>query len=119
MRNVGLTMLSAADTGSATGAAVDANQLINASFIAVTGDTSAGGTVQIQCSNDVPNGPYRELFVPTNWANVPNATITVTSGVAATALPLQNMAYGYLRAVYTRSSGGSSTIQVLMNATGV
>lgn len=118
MRNVCIAALSAANTADATGAKIDANQLINASFQPVFADVTATGTVKIQASNDPTLGVPRDTFTPVNWSDVPNATAAVASGVAPM-ITLADMAYSYIRVVYTRTNGGSSTVTVNMNAVGV
>jgi len=118
MRNVNCTILSATDTTSHNGAAVDSNQLVSASFQAVFGDASAAGTVLIQASNDEYNARYNfpsGTFTPTNWTAVPNATATVTGGASAL-ITIAQMCYRWIRVVYTSASGGSTTITVNMNA---
>ena len=114
MRFLPVQMLSAPDTGNAVGAAIDSNQAVSGSFCPIFGDTAATGTVKIQCSNDSagPSG-YRNTFVPTNWSDIPNATSTIAAGVGP-AIVIPNMAFGYIRAVFT-GSGGSTTI--IVNAT--
>jgi len=122
MRNSQVTILSAPDTASQTSIAYDAGQMIAASFVAAFGDVTAVGTLQIQGSNDNPAiSGYRQgaadgsvHFVPTNWANIPNATSVVAAGVAP-AILIPAMCFSYIRAVYTHSSGGSSTILINMN----
>jgi len=102
------------DTASQTSLAYDVGQAVSASFVAAFGDTSVSGTIQIQASNDIPNARYLDTFVPTNWANIPNASSTVTAGVA-NAILIPNMCFSYVRVIFTHSSGGSSTILVNMN----
>ncbi len=121
MRNLNKNILSAVDTSSQNGQQVDASQLYAASFAAYFGDASANGTVKIQASNDP--APAREVsaidgFVVTNWVDIPNASTTITSGSSAL-ITVSGMAYGWIRAVYTRSSGGSTTVNVVMNAQGI
>jgi len=118
MRNVNCIVLSAPDTASASGSAIDANQLVSASFQAVFADTSVAGTLQIQASNDIYNDRYNfpeGKFQPTNWTNVPSGSATVTAGASALIL-LPQIAYRWLRVVFTESTPGTSTIQVNMNA---
>lgn len=121
MRNINCVVLSAVDTASQTGAAVDSNQLVSASFQAVFGDSGANGTLKIQASNDPYNAGYNYpegTFTPTNWVDIPSATATVTSGVSVI-ITIGQMAYRWVRAVYTRSSGGSTTVVVQMDALSV
>lgn len=114
MRNAQVLILNGADTANATGSAIDVGQAVSASFVPVLGDLTANGTLKIQVSNDLVSNGQRNTFVPTNWSDIPNATSAIASGVGP-AIVIGNMAFSYIRAVYTRSSGGSTTIQVLMN----
>jgi hypothetical protein len=118
MRNAQIQVLSAPDNASQTGSQFDVGQIASASFAPVFGDTSAAGTLKIQCSNDLTNGVARNQFVPTNWCDIPNATSTIASGVGP-AIVIGNMCFSYIRAVYTRSGGGTTTIVVNMNSIGV
>lgn len=115
MNNVAVTILNAADTATQIGAAQDTNQIVSASFVPVFGDITAVGVVKIQCSNDNPapsGGRTPGSFTPTNWADIPNATSAITSGVGP-AIVIPNMCFSYIRAVYTKTSGGSTTVKVL------
>lgn len=118
MRNVNCIAISAVDTASVNGSAIDANQLLSASFQSVFGDATAAGTVKIQASNDINNTSYNNNFTPTNWSDIPLATSTIASGVGPIIL-ITNVCYQWIRAVYTRSGGGSTTIIVNMNAQGL
>jgi len=118
MRYVNANILSAADNASQNGSAIDANQLISASFMAYFGDAGANGTLKIQASNDPYNAKYNYpegSFTPTNWVDIPNASASISSGGSAI-ITITGMCYRWIRAVYTRSSGGSSTINVNMDA---
>ena len=114
MRNICVEIMSGADTGNVTGGAVNVNQVVSASFVPVFGDVSATGTVKIQASNDLPPQGQQFSFTPTNWADIPNATSAVASGVGP-AIVIGNMCFQSIRAVYTRTSGGSTTVSVRMN----
>jgi hypothetical protein len=116
MRNECITILSAVDTSSQNGSAINANQLVSASFQPIFGDVTAAGTVKIQFSNDNPGTAYN--FTPTNWTDIPNATSAIASGVGP-GIVIANMAFQFIRAVYTRTGGGSTTVIVNMNAIGV
>lgn len=115
MNNTQITMFNSniSDSVSSIGNIIDVNQIVSASFVPVFGDVTAAGTIKLQVSNDIPT-TYRQLFVPTNWADIPNATSTISSGVGP-AIVIGNMAFSYIRAVYTKTSGGSTTIQVYAN----
>lgn len=117
MRNVCVNILSATDTASHNGSAVPSNQLVSASFQAYFGDDTAAGTFKIQASNDfsISGTQMPSAFTPTNWVDIPNASVSITSGGSAL-ITIANMCYQYVRAIYTSDSGGSSTINVEMNA---
>jgi len=117
MRVANINILSAVNTGSATGSKIDVNQVVSASFTVVNGDATAAGTVKIQCSNEIVTNDDRAIFVPSagSWVDIPNASSTIASGVG-NAIVIPNMCFSYIRAVFTRSGGGSSTITVNMNA---
>lgn len=124
MRNIQATILNEDDDASKTGDAVDAGQLVSASFCAIFGDTDAAGTVKIQCSNWNPaasgyraSADGRTPRVPpeSTWCDVPNATTSITSGVGS-AIVIPNMAFSYIRAVFTSSNAGATTVEVQMNA---
>ena len=121
MRNVNATAISSPDTGNQTGNAIDTGQLFQISFQAYFGDNEAAGTFKIQASNDVfnplVNNNTTGVFVPINWTNIPNASVSITGG-ATSIIPGLNMSYRWIRAVYTYSSGGSSTINVTMDSIG-
>lgn len=115
MRNAQVQIMNAVDTASQTGAALDAGQVVSASFCPIFGDITAAGTVKIQCSNDNPAASgYRNTFIPTNWNDVPNAISVVALGVGP-AIVIPNMCFSYVRAVYTRTGGGSTTVIVNAN----
>lgn len=118
MRNINCIALSADDSVSSNGSAIDSNQLVSSSFQAIFGDATAAGTFKIQASNDTYNARYNYpegTFAPANWTDIPNATASIASGASAILL-LGQMSYRWVRAVYTSSSGGSTTIIVNMNA---
>lgn len=118
MRNLNSIVLSGDDTGSVIGGAVDSNQMVSASFQIVFGDATAVGTFKLQASNDIYNDRYNfplGTFMPTNWTDIPLQTVAVTAG-ASQLLTIPNMTYRWIRAVYTRASGGSTTVNVTINA---
>lgn len=118
MRQVNTLVLNAANTASQNGSQIDSNQLLFASFQAVFGDATAAGTFKLQASNDVaPIGYSGQTFTATNWTDIPNATASIASG-ASSLITLTSVPYRWVRAVYTRSSGGSTTVKVSMLAQG-
>jgi hypothetical protein len=111
MQNVAITILNAPDNASQTGAAITCLNAVQGSFIPVCGDTTAAGTLKIQASNDFSANGFLGPFTPSAWADIPNATSTIASGVGP-AIVIPQMAFQYIRAVYTSTGGGSTTIQV-------
>jgi len=115
MKQINCSILSAVDTASQTGAAVEASQLVSMSAHAYFGDVTAAGTLKLQASNDPDaQGPV-STFVPTNWVDIPSASAAIAAGAPAL-ITIANMSYRWVRAVYTRTGGGSSTINVNMFA---
>jgi len=118
MRNINQNVLSAVDTASQTGGKIDASQLYSASFHAYFGDSGCTGSVKIQASNDpCAFGNDAVNFTPTNWVDIPNTSTNVTSG-GAILITLSQLSYRWLRVAFTYASGGSSTINVNLNALG-
>lgn len=116
MRYLNTPILDAPDTATINGSQIDSDALVYASFQIVFGDATAAGALKIQASNDVcPQGHLPSSFVVTNWSDVPNATATATVG-GVLLIPKLDLTYRWIRAVYTRASGGSTTIAVNMMA---
>lgn len=112
MHFLNASALSAVDSASQTGSPLDANQWVSASFHAYFGDATAAGTVKLQASNDINTTQYNsQNFQPTNWVDVPSQSATIAAGASAL-LTIPNCSYRWLRVVYTRSAGGSTTINV-------
>ena len=118
MRQVNIQVLSGADTATVTGSQIDSNQLINASFHLVVGDATAAGTLLIQGSNDVCGvGQQSANFTVTNWATV--SSTAQAAGTQQVMVSLANIPYRWMRAQWTKTTGGSSTVVVNMFAVGV
>lgn len=115
MRNYAITVLSALDTSTQIGLPFNVAQSAAASFVSNFGDTDAAGIVKVQGSNDTPTSTP---FIPTNWNDIPNATSTVAAGMCP-AIILAAMNFQYVRVVYTRASGGSSTVSITASFFGV
>lgn len=122
MRVVSAIILSEDSDASANGDAFDTNQAVNMTFQVISESADVDGSIKIQGSNDQPAAgrPSDPDFVPTNWSDIPNATSTITNGVAPL-IVLSNVACQYMRAVFTRTGGGAEgeLIQVRVNAVGV
>lgn len=117
MRNSQILALSAADTATATGDALVSGQWFAASFTSVFGDATAAGSVKVQCSNDIPVGAPQS-FTPVNWADIPSASSAVVAGVAAP-IVIPQLVFAYVRVIFTRTGGGSSTVNVFANVQSV
>lgn len=109
----GLAIPVTADTATVTGLKISPAQWFGVSFLATFSENTAAGTIQIQFSNDNPNGQTEQNFIPTNWANVPGstATATVTAGASVAVYPPQGFYGRWYRIVFTRT-GGSDTFFV-------
>lgn len=87
------------------GPAVFAAQLFYVSFQVVSPGTSTA-TYKLQASND--QGDKINGFVPTNWFDIPSATVTVagagTAGIAKT-----EICYNWIRVVQTGAGTGAAT----------
>ena len=103
-------VLDVANNVTTEGSAFKVQRAYTASFVPTCGDNTAAGTLKIQGSNQI----ITDSSQPTQWADIPNASSAIASGVGP-AIVIQNMCFAYIRAVYTRSSGGSTTIVVNMN----
>lgn len=78
--------------------------------ISATG--SAGGTLKFQASNDYSQASG---FMPTNWSDIPSASVTVT-GSGAYLIPKTDCCYEWVRLVYTNT--GTGTVSVVFKALG-
>lgn len=119
MRNVNKVILTATDTTNQNGPQIDASQLVMSSFQIYFGDGTVAGTFKLQMSNDLYDTRYLpQDFTVVNWTDIPSSSVAITSGTTAV-LFLPNMCYRWIRAVWTNTSGGSSNINVQMNAMSV
>ena len=120
MRNYPIIFLNAEDNSiDETSNAFFMGQNVAGCFTVINSETSVGGTVQIQGSNDIPIGDPKS-YVPaaSSWVNITDATSTITAGVAD-AIILPTISFQYLRCTFTNSSGGAGTITVAGSFTSV
>jgi len=97
---------------SANGPAVYAAFLLYCS-VQIVSTGSPTSTIKIQASND--KGNPQDNFVPTNWFDIPSATVTLSaSGVAA--IPKTDLSYNWIRISHT--AGGTGTLAVNLFAVG-
>lgn len=101
------------------GQAIDARTLSRASAqCVVAGATSPVGTCKLQGSNDkLPLGGQQPAFTPTNWSDIPNATIAVNAN-GVFLVPSTDIGYTWIRAVWVPTSGSLGTVVVTGNAQG-
>lgn len=101
--------------GTTNGPAIDTNQWINASFQAIFPNGDEAGTVKLQASNDQAPQGFADLagFMPTNWTDIPDTSETVASG-AGQLISLANMAYRWVRVVWTRTGGGVANKNIVI-----
>lgn len=94
-----------------TSAAVDASYMFKLSGVVKSDHSSANGTMQWQVSNDPPTA-----IAPTNFVNLGSSV--AISGAGQSLMAQQDIAYRWVRAVYTDSSGGSATAVITLNLFG-
>jgi hypothetical protein len=99
-------------TASTNSAAIVATNVLYVSVQAVATSTIAG-TVKIQFSNDIVN----EQIGPTNWIDIPSATVSLTGTAGAFGIAKIDSCYKWLRIVFTKS-GGTGTVSVNVNTIG-
>lgn len=111
MRIYSVPALAGSDNANLTGNALDASQILSASFLANFGDLTGVGTLQLQGSNDAPllnSGAFNSNTI-TNWINIPNSGIqigsaTISAGAnALLQLPQNN--FLALRLLFTPGAG--------------
>lgn len=78
------------------------------------------GVLKLQVSNDPETNDSVPLPAPTNWYDLANSSNTL-SAAGNTFYNVADVAYNYVRIVYTDGSGGSSTahMSAIINAKGV
>lgn len=80
-------------------------------IVVVAGATSPVGVVKLQASNDISNAFPIGNYDPTNWVDVPLADVSVSAN-GTYVIPTTGLSYGFVRAVWTYSSGSGGTIAV-------
>lgn len=117
MRLNNCQVLNGSNSQTVNGTQIDSNQLEIMSFHMVQGDATAAGIFKIQASNDIAQvGPTP--FTVTNWVDIPNATSTITAGILQALITLPQVAYRFVRAVYTPTAAGVQTIMPVADVAG-
>lgn len=111
MRQVNDNIIPIQTAATITTAAIPALNLFYCSAQA-SASSGGAGTLKIQASNDEIQGINT---VPTNWSDIPSATIAV-SGAGAFLIPKIDLCYQWVRLVYTNT--GAGTISVVFKAIG-
>lgn len=119
MRSLNEVVLNAlSDTSSQTSAAIDASQLFRVSVQASFTDSAVAGTLKLQCSNDPSSANnLPSLQTPTHWTDIPNTSQSITAG-ASVLIPSTEIAYRWIRVVFTETTPGSGTVTATLNALG-
>lgn len=118
MRSNSYTAIAGSTSSSLTSAPIPVSQMTQFSVIvSVAGDNTAAGTVTVQASNDVGTGfPVTESS-PSPWVTLPGVS-AVVSGNGQVLIPITNVAYQFIRVVYTRSAGTGGVIVCTVDTTG-
>lgn len=95
--------------------AIDSRNIICVSVQVVTTGTSTG-TLKLQFSNDITN-PSIPPAAPANWIDIPSATVTIAAA-GAVGIPITNVCYEFIRAVFTHTNAAAGTISVNIKALG-
>lgn len=117
MKSNVLQPLKAADASADQTAIIKAGQLIQCSLQCVVTGASTG-TLKLQFSNDITDPTVPNGAAPTNWVDIPSASITV-SAAGVTGLVKMDLAYNYLRVVWTHNNGSAGTISVNLFAVSI
>lgn len=90
-----------------TSSAVDASYMFKVSGVVKSSHSSASGSMQFQVSNDPPTST-----LPTNFVNL-GSSVSI-SGSGQFIMPQQDMAYRWIRGVYTDNSGATATATITL-----
>ncbi len=105
MKFLNLKAIDAASiAGAPVSAAIPAEQLIQVSVQGVVTGSSPVGTLKLQGSNDPILVNYLPKYTPTNWSDIPNATIAV-SATGVFLIPKTEICYSWIRVVWVVGSG--------------
>ena len=116
MRSVSYVAIEDTTGATRTGSPIPATQVTQCTVIAsVTGATSPVGTLELQASNDQAPGFPTSSFVPTTWVTL---ATTAVNGDGSYQIAYTNVAYEWLRVVYTRTSGTGGIIKATFEGVG-
>lgn len=102
-----------------TSAAIPLKSIFMYSIGVVVAGTPTG-VLKLQVSNDPETNDSIPLPPPTNWYDLANSSNTL-SAAGNTFYNISDVAYNYVRIVYTDGSGGTSTatMSAIINAKGI
>ena len=116
-QNTALLMDAVANDADKQSGVLDIRQVYALSFVATFTDAASTGTLKVQVSNDIPVDTVAPpQFVPTNWADAPSASVSVTAG-GTLALQLNPLDFAWARITWTRTAG-AGTFSVRTNTQG-
>lgn len=109
MRNLNKVLIDAvSNNGDKQSVALDTSQIYAISVATTFSDAAAAGTLKIQGSNDVPADQVAPpAYVPTNWADIPTASASVTAG-GTVVIEKFSLCYRWVRVTWTRSAGAGT-----------
>lgn len=93
---------------------------VNSLYISVQAVATGtlAGTLKLQASNDAPVAANATTLVPpSNWNDIPSATVAITGTPGSFLIPKTDLCYQYIRAVFT-ASGGTGTVTIRMKLIG-
>ncbi len=112
MKNISIALIpSTSITPSFNSAPLDAGNLLYVSAQVVTSASSSPSfTAKLQASNDpCVSGQQANQFVPVNWSDVPNTTVTISAD-GALLIPKTEVCYRWVRVAVTFTSGTGNVI---------
>ena len=110
MRSAIYQAINGSASGSIVSESIPTDYMTQCSVIAVVaGATSPVGTVKLQASNDISNAFPIGNYDPTNWVDVPLAEVSISAN-GIYVIPTTGLSYGFVRAVWTHTSGSGGTV---------
>ena len=110
MRSAIYQAINGSAAGNIVSESIPTDYMTQCSVIAVVaGAMSPVGTVKLQASNDISNAFPVGNYDPTNWVDVPLAEVSVSAN-GIYVIPTTGLSYGFVRAVWTHTSGSGGTV---------
>lgn len=98
------------------GSAIVSSYLLFSSMQAVVTGTSTG-TLKLQYSNDIVNPIIPNGAAPSNWSDIPSATVAI-AGAGVYSIPKTDLCYQFIRAVFTHTNAASGTLSANLKSIG-